>query len=305
MKSIQLYSLFAFFISTVNVIFSQDEQPTFVAEYGDGIMKILYREGLNENEYYQKFLELNKNKISKGSELQFGETYKIPVSEISYRNLGRRINLSTNEEQPIFDPNENVLKKRDTVLKNSVYYLLLDKFNNENLQLIQPDSENRKKLALAVSKELLEQGARVFIFDYDSDSEIELGDYVGAINNSYLKFQGDYQRLLIIDVDKGFNSSATLEILHPQKSLEGKRLAENMERIFKAKKIKLDTDTNNTSPLTEKTSLYLANNALPAMIFIKVIKSKNSGMATSNKVKFVNVIATGIQVDYSNVEMED
>ncbi len=294
---------FFFFFLFFNLIFSQEESPTFIAKKGEGIVEVLYREGLDENVYYQKFLALNKGKISKGSMLFYGEIYKIPVSETSYRNSGRNINLSTNEERPIFDPNQLSLRKKDSVLQNSVYYLLFDKFSNENLKLVKENTNNRNTYALAIAKKLLEKGAKVYLFDYNDDVVTNLGDYVRAINKRYLKHQNKFQRLLIIDVDNGFNASASIEILHHQKSDEGKKFAEHLEQIFKSKKIKLSSTTNGAT-LTEKTDLYLANNVLPAVTFVKVNRLKNKSVVTNDKNKFVNLITTGIQVDYSKIDLE-
>ncbi|MBU2995483.1 hypothetical protein KO500_03525 [Cellulophaga baltica] len=293
------------FISTLFILNSQESKPTFVAKNGDGIVQILYREGLDKNEYYQEFLSLNEGKISKGSMLRIGEEYKIPKAAVSYRSLGRKINLTTGVETSIFNPTKAGLKKRDTILNNSVYYLLFDKFNNHDLSVVNSDSENKKTLAFAVAKELLEKGARVFLFEYDSIENTGLGDFVAKINQQYLKHQEEYQRLLVVDVENGFNSSAIIDIAHHQKSEKGKKLSDNLERVFKSNRIKLYADSNNGAPLTEKTSLYLANNALPAMTFITVNSNKNKSMATSSKNKFIDVISTGIQVDYSNIEMED
>tara|TARA_R110002051_G_scaffold149720_1_gene222270 strand:+ start:1139 stop:2074 length:936 start_codon:yes stop_codon:yes gene_type:complete len=307
----KIYTLFFGLFTIINLANSQDNLQTFVAKSGDGIISILRREGLDIGTYYQQFIDLNKDKISNGSLLKLGQTYKIPNSDTSFRNMGRRISLSEdNLDSPIFEPTMYSLSKKDTLLKNTVYYLLLDKFNANDLQLLRTTSEIRNELALRISKELLEQGARVFLFDYDANSIINLGDYIDAINKTYLKYSDEYQRLLVMDVDQGdFSEKAKISISHFEKSKEGEKFAKSIEHIFKKSKIILDSNPKKNGIFIDKTNLYLANNALPAMTFIKIDSQNkqpnNKTITDSNKNKFVDLITTGIQIDYSNVVLED
>ena len=115
--------IFGLFV-IINSASSQDSIQTFIAQKGDGIISVLRREGLDIKTFYQKFLDLNKDQISNGSLLKLGETYIIPNGENSYSNMGRIISLSENTENPIFDTRFKSLSKKDSTLKNTVYYLL-------------------------------------------------------------------------------------------------------------------------------------------------------------------------------------
>ncbi|WP_158974489.1 hypothetical protein [Cellulophaga sp. L1A9] len=290
--------------------FSQGIHQTFIAQKGDGIVSILWREGLDLNLYYQEFLKLNRGLIVDGSYLERGKTYKIPNSDTSFRNMGRQINLGNQEDYPIFDTTKIALKKRDTLLKNTVYYLLVDHFDAENLKLEKVNSKSNYELATAMAAKLLEHGARVFLFENNEDTATGLGDYVAAINNRYLKHQEEYQRLLVVDLGNGnLSTSSSIFIGHDQKSKEGEHFANSITRTFKARKFRLKTNRNESEFLADKTNVYLINNVLPALTFVTVEnqskKAQSNSATESNKSKFVNVITTGIQIDYSTIVMED
>lgn len=306
----KIYTVLFVFFTLIQLGISQEENKTFIAEKGDGIISILRGEGLDVNTYYQKFLDLNEGNISNGSLLKLGKTYKIPAGPDSFRNMGRKINVAENVESAIFDTKLYSLRKKDTLLRNTVYYLLFDKFNETDLKHVNATSENRNEIALAIAEELLEQGARVFLFEYNQENAASLGDYVAAINTRFLKFKNEYQRLLVLDVDNGdFGKTSIVSIEHNQKSEEGKKFANNLARIFKNQKMKLNDKTNKDGVFNDKTNIYLANNVLPAMTYIKIDNfSKNvvdKEIAKTNKTKFVDILTTGIQIDYSNIVIED
>jgi len=312
MKHKNSYALFFGLFALINLTNSQEVLDTFVAKEGDGIIPILRREGLDISTYYQQFIDLNKDQISNGSLLKLGKTYKIPYSETSFAQMGRKISVSENNtDTPIFDTNFHALSKKDSLLKNTVYYLLFDRFDPENLKLSRSTSGSRNDVALRIAKELLEHDARVFLFEYDNDSTIYLGDYVDAINKRFFKYRTAYQRLLVVDVDQEdfMDIARTVTICQFDKSKEGEKFAKSMEQIFKSTKIKIDVTRMNDAIFIDKANVYVANNALPPMTYIKIKgqskKGNNKAIADSNKNKFVDLVTTGIQIDYSNLVLED
>ncbi|QWX83170.1 hypothetical protein H0I23_11995 [Cellulophaga sp. HaHaR_3_176] len=288
---------FLFFVSIS--AFSQEIIQTFKAKKGDGIVSVLQGEGLDVNTNYQKFIDLNKGKISKGSELKFGVTYTLPQSETSFNSMGKVINLSENVDTPIFNTRLQSLTKKDSTLKKAVYYLLFDVFDSENLSVLKNTSSVKNQVVYGIAQELLEKGARVFMFDSDDSNNLNLGDYVAAINKRYLKYSDEYQRLLVVSIDGAKFNKAIISVEHHDKSIESKQFAKNLENIFKVQ----------NKVFIDKTNLYIANNALPAMIFVKVDYIKNRKLdaknATIEKNKFVGKVTTGMQIDYSTVNMEN
>ncbi len=301
---------FSLFIPAIfQIVLSQDSLPTLIAKEGDGIISVLRREGLDITTYYQKFIDLNEDQVSNGSLLKLGKTYKIPNSEYSYRNLGRIINLSEDTEKPIFDVASIILEKKDSTLKNTVYYLLLDTFKVNGFQVLDTNNRLRKDFALAMAKELIEHGSKVFLFEYNLENTPKLGNYIDAINKRFFKHRGAHQRLLVLDVDGGdFSKNVSVSIAHNITSQEGKNFAHSFENLFKEKQMTLKI-LNQNDFFRDKINFFIANNAMPAMTYIKVeseVKTKTNGaLADVEKNYFINLITTGIKVDYSNIIIED
>jgi len=284
---------------------------TAIALKGDGIYSLLRRHGISGDKNYMKFVELNKDNIKNGSLLKVGETYFIPNVTNSFVKMGKRILLSGDSDTSIFADDSDLykLRKKNNVLENTVYYLLLDTFNPENLQVIKNTSKTRNDVAIAMAKELLQQGARVFLFEYNRNEKQLLGDYVGVINKRFLKYQGQYQRLLVMDIDKftEFGTHNTVSISYYQKSKEGRKFANNIENIFKTKKAKLKFLKKGYGVFTDNVNLYLAKNILPAMTFIQIKSHEydNKNLVLADKKNLVDWITTGIKNDYSNLTFED
>jgi len=190
-----------------------------------------------------------------------------------------------------------------------VYYLLFDKFNSDNLRLIKNESETRNEIALLIAKELMQQGARVFLLTYDPKEKQKLGDFVEVINKRYLKFQGQYQRLLVMDIGEetvlGVNNE--FSISYYEKSKEGRQFANSIEAIFEAKNVKLRSSRRNGEVFKDKANLYLAKNVLPAMTFIQVENQKirKKGLVKADKEAIADWITKGIRNDYTNLSFED
>lgn len=310
-KKIKLFLVSFTLVGICPLGFSQDSIRTFVAKSGDGIINVLRREGLDVETYYQKFIDLNQDQISNGSLLKLGKTYKIPFSESSFVNRGRIINLSQNTETAIFETKLNLLSNKEKTLENTVYYLLLDRFDPEGLKVVKTNKNLRTDFALAMSKELLEQGAKVFIFEYPQEENQNLGNFIDAINKRFFKHRGLHQRLLVLDVDDApMSKSARVSVSHSQHNKESQKLAKSIESIFKEKNIELANEGLNEGAFTDKINLFIANNALPAMSYIKVNKQdpevkKSADIGATNKEDFIQLITTGIKVDYSTISMEE
>ena len=120
---------------------TQDSLQTVVAKNGDGIFSMLRNEGIDIVKYYAKFVELNAAKIENGSHLAIGVEYQIPNAPDSFKNMGRNVQWPDGVETAIFEGKLASLKKRDSSLKNTVYYLVSTVPNRED------DHKNGRKVA--------------------------------------------------------------------------------------------------------------------------------------------------------------
>ncbi len=280
------------------IIQGQDSLKTVIAKDGDGIFSVLKREGIIGDKYYVEFVELNKDKINNGTVLQIGETYKIPNAPDSFKNMGRKIVLSKGIDFPIFTEDIRSLKREGKVLKNTIYYLIFDEFDGDNLKLIKSKTQTNDAIAKAIAKELMQQGARVFLFEYNSNETPSLGDYVDAINKRYLKYAGQHQRLLFVNLNQeALGQDTSVSVSHYEKSKEGAQFAKSLEKMFYAKNVKLISSEKNV--FTDNVNLYLAKNAMPTMTYVSLVTKD-----IDNK-DFVNKITKGIKNDYSKLSFDE
>ncbi|WP_435623552.1 hypothetical protein [Flagellimonas sp.] len=308
MKNILTLILWGAFVFSC---WAQEKPYKVVAEPGDGIYSILRKQGLDPVQHYQKFVELNEVNLKDGSFLHVGREYYIPYASESFKNLGIRVLLASNEEEPIFEKGLQKLSKKSDALKDVVYYLITE--NESNAQNSFTNEVERN-----LAKTLLENGAHVFIleqkgFTYTSakDKGLELmGAYVGAINKRYLKNIGKYQRLLILRANGQIRRRMDVSVYHHEKSEEGERLAQNLRQVFQKHSVENRSYKSLEAIFEDAKMLYLAKNVLPAVSLLDIdgtsSESKAKGIELiSNKKTLAQWLANGILKDYADLEIEE
>ncbi|MEM9075758.1 MAG: hypothetical protein AAGC43_01920 [Bacteroidota bacterium] len=291
--------------------FGQETAYKVVAEPGEGIYSILRKQGLDPVKHYQEFVELNQANVKDGSFLHVGREYVIPYASESFKNVGVRILLASDKEEPVFEKELRNLSKKSDALKDVVYYLITE--NEENA----PNSF-AKEVELNLAKTLLENGAHVFVLEQeglpysdDKDSGIQLmGTYVEAINKRYLKHSGKYQRLLIIRANGQIKGKIDVSVYHHEKSEEGQRLAQNLREVFQKHSIKNRSYKNIEAIFEDNNTLYLAKNVLPAVSLLDIDGTSKESKAksievVSNKKDLARWLANGILKDYADLKIEE
>ncbi|MEY8781923.1 hypothetical protein AB9K32_15925 [Allomuricauda sp. XS_ASV26] len=297
-----------FWVWACTFIFSQENQYTIaIAEQGDGIFSLLRKQGLDPVKHYGEFLALNSDKIKEGSALKLGTEYKIPNASDSFKKTGIIVAPKNEEEAPIFDKELAQMSLKSEKLKDAVYYLIAENRSEGDSFL----SDISQQLAA----ELMTHGAKVYIMEEDlpkakSANENPMGNYVNVINKRYLQHKGKYQRVLVIRSENISGSSAMdVAVYHYNKSSQGQRFAQSIQKVFKQKNISNKTVDEASLIFEDQHSLYLAKNILPAISLLTLEKtSPQSDSKISlkpNKKEFANLISHGIMNDYADVEFEN
>ncbi|USD26249.1 hypothetical protein [Flagellimonas marinaquae] len=297
-----------FWVWACTFIFSQENQYTIaIAEQGDGIFSLLRKQGLDPVKHYGEFLALNSDKIKEGSALKLGKEYKIPNASDSFKKTGIIVAPKNEEEAPIFDKELAQMSLKSEKLKDAVYYLIAENRSEGDSFL----SDISQQLAA----ELMTHGAKVYIMEEDlpktkSANENPMGNYVNVINKRYLQHKGKYQRVLVIRSENISGSSAMdVAVYHYNKSSQGQRFAQSIQKVFKQKNISNKTVDEASLIFEDQHSLYLAKNILPAISLLTLEKtSPQSDSKISlkpNKKEFANLISHGIMNDYADVEFEN
>ena len=289
---------------------AQDSLETVVAKEGDGIISVLRQNGMEVNKYYADFYELNKENIWNGSKLKLGKTYFLPYAPDSFKRMGRMVQLTESGEIPLFKDQMATLRKKDSSLKNTVYYLLTDSFGAPDSTRSSRNFENENEVVMKMAGQLLQRGSKVFAFENSIDNSIPLPEYVEAVNRRYLKNSGAYQRLIVLRINESEPSSETIvSIYHHEKRKDGKEMAKSLANIFKKHEVLQKSKEAQTSEFANEANLYLAKNVLPITTFIeigspKIVEDVEPEKYTDKK-DLAELITTGIMLDYSNLELED
>ncbi|WP_411028915.1 hypothetical protein [Spongiimicrobium sp. 3-5] len=310
----------------VGHLFAQDSVRTAVAQQGDGIYSILRKQGIDPVAYYKDFIELNENNLRAGSQLYVGRTYFIPSVPESFKEMGLRLQLPQGTETPIFDKEVVHFIRKDSSLRNVVYYLISAGSATGETEKKNTGTSLHNDITQRLAKELLQRGAKVYLLeDFQllsanaEDGETPeaggaktetLDAYIDAVNKRYLKHSGKYQRLLVIGENDGSQPSEIgVTIYHHEGSEEGKKLASNIQQMFEKRSIRQKYFKNYSEVFSDKDNLYFAKNTLPTMTYIEIGKHAKNGRTAFetafSKKSLTDVIAKGILMDYSKLDFED
>lgn len=289
------------------VLHAQDSKRTIVAKKGDGILNVLRSNGMNITKYYERFLELNKGNIRNGSELHFGRTYYLPNAPDSFENMGRKIELLSKIDTPIFSDELASIRKKDDSLENTVYYMVLDESKSGIASKVYSKNYEAAK---NMAKELISHGAKVYIIENAIDGSNNLGEYTATINRLFLKNNGQYQRLLVMNLNNAtLMNNAKITIAHHDNSKKGRKLASNIEEIFQKQNVLKKSSKEYTEIFTDRVNLYLAKNVLPVMTYIEIASNdsleKNYRSDASAGNSYSDLIIEGIMQDYATVNFDE
>ncbi|PCJ98830.1 MAG: N-acetylmuramoyl-L-alanine amidase [Flavobacteriaceae bacterium] len=289
-------------------LFAQDSLVSIVAEKGDGIYSILRNQGINPTKYYAEFVSLNGENLKEGSQLIEGQSYIMPFAPDSVKELGTEIDLDEGTEYPIFGKELALVIPKSKRLNGTVYYLVsghggpdpgaIETLKGKTIA----EDEYAYDVTLRLAKELLSHGAMVYIIvrdendgirDYEAleidrdevvypHKKIPLGQLarleqrVETVNKLYLKNVGKYQRLIVTHVDsRSKGQNIDVFFYYHEKSKNGRRLAESVHHTFKRKYKKYQPNREYTGTFSDRSSLYLVKNTLPAMVYIEIGNIKN------------------------------
>jgi len=297
-----LLTLFAIF--TWSSALPQDSLQTVVAKNGDGIFSILRNEGIDIVKYYADFLDLNESKIIKGSQLIVGESYLIPDAPDSFKRRGTKIKMPDAREVPIFNKELASLKIKDSTLNNAVFYILTHTGSGgENV-----NAETNDGIAVRMARKLLQSSARVYLLNSSTNDSLGLIDFVSVVNKKFLKHKGNYQRLLVIDLNEvALKSETGVVVSHYENSEEGKKFADNILDVFGKNILKYKSPAKYSEVFIDPKNIAFAKNVLPTITFIEMgaQTNKKTIKVTTNKKNIADLITRGILSDYSNTEFEE
>lgn len=311
---------------------AQDSTATVIAKQGDGIYSLLRKYGFNPSKHYNAFVELNSSNLGQDEVLYVGHSYLLPDTIQLDAQLVKELN---SPEHSIFGKGYSRIDSLSNTLSENVYYLISGHGGPDpgavadySGKLIAED-EYAYDVTLRLARELLGHGAEVHIIvedgndgirdfrtlDLDTDETVldktiplgqlaRLKQRTEAVNKLYRENRGKYQRLLVTHVDsRSKGTNIDVFFYHHEKSKNGKRLAESIHKTFLRKYKKFQPNRVYNGTFTERSSLYVVKNTLPAMAYIEIgnIRSKKDRrriLDPDNRQALAKWISEGIILDF-------
>lgn len=327
---------FLFFLSFITS--AQISQKTVVAKKGDGVYSILRNNGLDPTKYFNKFIDLNKEKLKDDNALYIGKKYVLPNPEVIIEEPNAITDRATDVNKinfPLFGKKHSVFDIESNKLKGAIYYLIsghggpdpgaITTYNNKTIS----EDEYAYDVTLRLAKRLLANGAKLYIIIKDEDDGIRdkrilevdydevcyvnkkiprnqilrLRQRTRTVNTLYMKHKGAYQRLIVTHVDsRSKNKNIDVFFYHHKNSKSGKRLATNILESFKQKYAKHQPNRDYFGSVSSR-GLYLIKNTFPPMVYIELGNIKNKKdqrriLDYENREALANWIFEGLLDDY-------
>jgi N-acetylmuramoyl-L-alanine amidase len=318
----------------INTSIAQSTPKTVMAVSGDGIHKILIKNGFDPIKYYQEFIRLNKKNISRSNGLFIGKKYQLPAKTGETEKISSSADNVIN--YPLFGKKYSKVPIEGTVLKGATYYLIsghggpdpgaVGKRNGKTLA----EDEYAYDVTLRLARSLLAQGAEVYMIiqdkndgirdesilqvDYDEvnypdqkiprSQKLRLRQRTASVNALSKQNGKGYQRLVVTHVDsRSQKEKIDVFFYHHKNSKTGKQLADNLQSTFKKKYAKYQPNRKYTGTVGSRSNLYVIRNTLPPVVYIELGNLKNTVdqkriLNSENRDALAKWISEGLVLDF-------
>ncbi len=298
------------------------------AKSGDGIHRILQHYKMDTPAYYQEFIHLNQSKLIKKNQLVIGRSYTLPK---------KKDNPNTTY-YPIFGEKYGHITRVSSQLKGAIYYLVsghggpdpgaVGQRNGHRLT----EDEYAYDICLRLGRELIRQGATVYIIVRDSKDGIRDDSYLQnskdetvwkgkiiplntnkklrqrtyAVNQLYRKNRGHYQRLLVLHIDsRSVKERVDIFGYYNSKSSKGQDFAERILKSLKENYKKSQPNRGFSGQTMSRNGLYMVKYTHPVTAYFELGNLQNPKdqlrfIKSSNRQAIAEWISQGCLVDFAH-----
>lgn len=286
------------------------QNQTDTPRKGEGISSFLKRNNRSSKAQYDEFLKLNEKKLKGKKELKLGVKYLLPSTDgaVSEKTTAKSEGPKTINE-PLFGKELQQVKVTGNRLKGACFYVVsghggpdpgaIGKVDGKQLH----EDEYAYDVALRLAKNLMQEGAKVYIIIQDKKDGIRNDRYLsnskretcmGAaiplnqvqrlkqrsakINELYKKDKNNYTycRAIFLHVDSRSKREQTdVYFYHAPKSKQGERLATRMMNTFRDN-YKKHQPNRGFSGTVDPRNLYVLRNTSPVGVFVELGNIQNS-----------------------------
>lgn len=325
--------LFASFLIGILNPFTLYAQPReVVAKKGEGIYRLLTRNGIPASEYTEAFIELNKKQLTKRNGLYAGVKYILPETNAE---AVAATGTATTARFDIFGEEYAEVEINSNKLKGAIYYLVaghggpdpgaVGKYNNRLLC----EDEYAYDVTLRLARKLIENGALVYMIIRDNNDGIRDENYLApdkdercypnsripinqlrrlkqrteAVNNLYLENRGAFQRMIAIHVDaRSRGENIDVFFYHHQRSSNGKRAARILQKKFQEKYDEHQPGRGYKGTVSSR-ELYVVKYTYPVAIYIELgninhLRDQQRFIIPNNRQALANWLTEGLITDF-------
>jgi N-acetylmuramoyl-L-alanine amidase len=298
------------FLLTLN---SSAQSKQVIAKKGDGIYRLLSRNGLSASEYMNDFIQLNKSKLGKNNSLYAGVKYILPDKKggVSDSKAVASSNSGSSKytvHYDIFGKDYADVEVKSNELKGAVYYLVgghggpdpgaMGKYNGFTVC----EDEYAYDVTLRLARNLISKGATVYLITRDPNDGIRdemklnidhdevcyphktiplnqvkrLRQRCDAVNRLYKKNKGKFQRMIALHIDsRKKNENIDIFFYYDKRSKTGKKAAGILRNTIETKYHEHQPNRGYTGSVSPR-NLYVVRNTWPTAIFIELGNMNNS-----------------------------
>jgi N-acetylmuramoyl-L-alanine amidase len=305
-KKFTRFILTSFFILVTSLLQLQAQHIEVTAEKGEGIYRLLTRNGLSAAQHLDAFIELNKDRLGKGNSLYAGRKYKLPQTEgISPSTVSGNAPAppaGKTVRHEIFGKEYANVNIIDEQLKGAVFYLVPGHGGPDpgavgifgNWQLC--EDEYAYDVTLRLARNLIQHGATVYMIVFDPRHGIRDESYLkpdktercypnqtiplnqlkrlqqrtDAVNELYQKHKGSFQRMVSVHVDsRSHGQNIDVFFYHNKDSQTGRKAATTLQKTFQRKYDQHQPGRGYKGTVSDR-NLYEVRNSLPVSVYIEL-----------------------------------
>ncbi len=306
-----------------------------VAQKGEGIYRLLTRNGLSVSDYLNSFIALNKNLLGENNTLIAGVSYKLPdgakTSETSETPAGSTGEYAT---YAIFGKKYERVEIEDSQLKGAIYYLVSGHGGPDPGAVSKVgnlcEDEYAYDVTIRLARELIKHGATVYMITRDPNDGIRdesklkadkdevcypnltiplnptqrLKQRSTAVNNLYLKNRNAFQRMVAIHVDsRSNNENIDVFFYHDKRSNTGNKAANILLNTFQNKYNEHQPGRIYKGTVSTR-NLYVIKNTFPVAVYIELgninhLRDQQRLLIADNRQALANWLTDGLITDFN------
>jgi N-acetylmuramoyl-L-alanine amidase len=308
-----------------------------IAEKGDGIYRLLTKNGLSYSEYMDSFIELNKENLGRENTLIAGKKYVLPGSanvNTSSRPAPAKAKGTVMHFDIFGDKYADVVVS-GSELNGAVYYLdaghggpdpgAIGQYKDN---LICED-EYAYDVTLRVARNLIEKGATVYMITVDKNDGIRdesflkpdkdevcypnltiplnqmkrLRQRTDAVNKLYMQNRNAFQRMVVIHVDsRSQRENIDVFFYHDKRSNTGEKAAKTLQKIFQQKYNEHQPGRGYNGSVSAR-NLYVLKNTYPPAVYIELANVNHQRdiqriILNDNRQAVANWLTLGLVTDF-------